>query len=172
MTNEPSLPQADVLRVSDCGWEPLEALFHPTGLTIERVAEGTSIPGSHWGDEEAGLIQRTLYGRLDTPIHSILHESSHWLMMSEERRSNLHTDAKGSAVEEMAVCYLQVLLADLLPFMGRARMFQDMDAWGYSFRVGASEQWFATDAEDALAYLTEKLPHSHGVPGLHIHSPV
>ena len=172
MTNAPSVSQADVLRVSDCGWAAIETLLHPTGLLIERVPDDIAIPGSHWGDEEAGLIQTTLYARLDTPIHSILHESSHWLLMSEERRSKLHTDAKGTAVEEMAVCYLQVLLADLLPFMGRARMFQDMDAWGYSFRVGASEQWFATDAEDALAYLTEKLPHSHGITGLHINPPV
>ncbi len=91
--------------------------------------------------------------------------------MNEQRRKDLHTDAKGSAVEEMAVCYLQVLLGDLIEPMGRARMFRDMDAWGYSFRLGSTERWFTDDATDALSYLTEKLSHAHGIPGLHVHSP-
>jgi len=161
----------DVLRIADSGWQPIDKLFNPAGLRIVRVADAQAIPGSHWGDEEAGLIQRDLYARLDTPVHSVLHEASHWLLMSEERRSALHTDAKGSAVEEMAVCYLQVLLADLLPFMGRARMFQDMDSWGYSFRSGSTQAWFNDDAEDASAYLADQLSHTHGISGLHILTP-
>jgi hypothetical protein len=48
---------------------------------------------------------------------------------------------------------LQVLLADHLPGFGSARMFQDMDAWGYSFRLGSAQAWFATDAEDARQFL-------------------
>jgi len=85
---------------------------------------------------------------------------------------SLFPEATGeSAIEEMAVCYLQILLSDLLPFMGRERMFRDMDTWGYSFRSGDSRTWFTTDAEDALDYLTQKLPHSHGIPGLHIDTP-
>jgi len=174
MTNVPELdtPESQVLRINSSGWTCLEELLNPAGLSIERVLDDQEIPGSHWGDEEAGLIKHTLFARLDTPIHSVLHEASHWCLMSPERRANLHTDAKGSAVEEMAVCYLQILLADLLDCMGRNRMFLDMDRWGYSFRVGSSREWFETDAQDALLYLSEKLPHSHGIPGLHIHTPV
>ena len=160
-----------VLRIHSSGWECLDTIFNPAGLQIERVTDEQAIPGSHWGDEEAGLIKHTLFARSDTPVHSVLHEASHWCLMSPERRENLHTDAKGSAVEEMAVCYLQILLSDLLTCMGRDRMFLDMDRWGYSFRVGSSREWFETDAEDALFYLTEKLSHSHGIPGLHIHTP-
>ena len=171
MINVPDSPESLVLRINSSGWACLDALLNPTGLHIERVADGQTIPGSHWGDEEAGLIQHTLYARSDTPVHSVLHEACHWILMSPERRAALHTDAKGSAVEEMAVCYLQILLADLLTCMGRDRMFLDMDRWGYSFRVGSTREWFATDAEDALLYLTEKLPHSHGITGLHIDTP-
>ena len=167
--SETRLPsEALVLRVSESGWRSLATLFAEAGLTIEPVPPGSPIPGSHWGDDEAGLIGHTLYARPDTPVHSVLHEGCHWLLMDEQRRHNLHTDAKGSAVEEMAVCYLQVLLSDLLPEMGRRRMFLDMDRWGYSFRAGSSRAWFEQDAEDALAYLTDKLSHAHGIRGLQI----
>ena len=173
MTNVPEThsPESQVLRINSSGWACLDDLFNPAGLVIDRVPEAKQIPGSHWGDDEAGLIKHTLFARLDTPVHSVLHEASHWCLMSPERRATLHTDAKGSAVEEMAVCYLQILLADLLACMGRDRMFLDMDRWGYSFRVGNTREWFETDAEDALLYLTEKLSHLHGIPGLHVHAP-
>lgn len=160
-----------VLRVRDTGWQCLEEIFTPAQLNIERVDSARPIPGSHWGDDEAGLIKHTLYAREDTPVHSVLHEASHWLLMSDDRRANLHTDAKGSAVEEMAVCYLQVLLSDKVPGMGRARMFLDMDRWGYSFRVGSSRAWFEQDSEDALLYLTQKLTHANWIASLHIGSP-
>lgn len=164
-------PESLVLRIRDVGWTGVENLLQPAGLAIERVADAAPIPGSHWGDEEAGLIQYTLYARLDTPVHSVLHEACHWLLMSDQRRTSLHTDAKGSAVEEMAVCYLQILLSDLLEDVGRERMFLDMDRWGYSFRKGSTHDWFEQDADDALAYLTEKLPHLHSITGLHVDSP-
>jgi len=73
----------NVLRVSDTGIDSLRTLFAPHGLDIKLVADGVDIPGSHWGDEEAGLITNTLFARADTPIHSVLHEACHWLLMSE-----------------------------------------------------------------------------------------
>lgn len=160
-----------VLRLAESGLDCLASVLSNTGLSIEQVADGAAIPGSHWGDEEAGLIKNTLFVRSDTPVHSALHEACHWLLMSDERRANLHTDAQGSAVEEMAVCYLQVLISELIPCMGRERMFLDMDRWGYSFREGSARGWFERDAEDALTYLSEKLSHSHGIAGLHIRTP-
>ena len=63
------------------------------------------------------------------------------------------TDAGGEVSEENAVCYLQILLADELPEMGRARMCADMDAWGYTFRLGSAGAWFERDAEDARKWL-------------------
>jgi hypothetical protein len=46
-----------------------------------------------------------------------------------------------------------VLLADALPRVGRERLMRDMDAWGYSFRVGSTQAWFERDAADARAWL-------------------
>ncbi len=146
----------NVLRVIDIGMEHLQALFSQHGLLIELVEAGCEIPGSHWGDDEAGLIANTLYARLDTPIHSVLHEGCHWLLMDEQRRQTLHTDAGGSAMEENGVCYLQILLADQLNGVGSARIMADMDAWGYSFRLGSTKAWFENDASDALDFLRAK----------------
>jgi len=76
--------------------------------------------------------------------------------MDEARRAGLHTNAGGDYDEENAVCYLQILLADWLPGFGRARCMADMDAWGYSFRLGSTRAWFENDAEDARAWLAAK----------------
>jgi len=32
-------------------------------------------------------------------------------------------------------------------------MMQDMDAWGYSFRLGSTRSWFERDAMDAYQWL-------------------
>jgi hypothetical protein len=73
--------------------------------------------------------------------------------MSPDRRSGLDRDAGGDDAEECAVCYLQILLAGELPPLGRKRMFADMDAWGYTFRLGSSRAWFEGDAADACIWL-------------------
>ena len=75
--------------------------------------------------------------------------------MDAERRARLHTDAGGEVSEENGVCYLQILLADELPGVGRARMCADMDAWGYTFRLGSARTWFEQDAEDARTWLEQ-----------------
>ena len=131
----------------------LESLLERYHMVLERVADDTPIPGSHFGDPEAGLIANHLLVRDDTPIHSALHETCHYICMDEERRAKLHTDAGGDYAEENGVCYLQILLADELPAFGGARMLQDMDAWGYTFRLGSSSSWFHKDAEDAREWL-------------------
>ncbi|MEE4637824.1 MAG: hypothetical protein V2J42_03710 [Wenzhouxiangella sp.] len=131
-------------------------LLNQFGLRLEWIGCNNPIPGSFWGDEEAGLIQNRLYARDDTPIHSILHEACHWLCMDEARRQGLHTNAGGDYDEENAVCYLQILLADQLPGYGRDRCMADMDAWGYSFRLGSARAWFEQDAEDARTWLVER----------------
>jgi len=76
--------------------------------------------------------------------------------MDEARRAGLDRDAGGDDIEEAAVCYLQILLADYLPGVGRDRLMQDMDAWGYSFRLGSSRAWFESDAADARAWLLDR----------------
>jgi hypothetical protein len=145
--------QAAVLRLSAVDRVALATLLAGYGLNLVLVAAGEAIPGSYWGDSEAGLRDDRLYARLDTPLHSVLHEASHFVCMTPERRVGLDRDAGGDDLEEAAVCYLQVLLADRLPRVGRARLFADMDAWGYSFRLGNTRDWFAQDAGDARAWL-------------------
>ena len=133
--------------------QSLEALLTPFGLQIERVDAGSPIPGSYWGEPEAGLIGCTLYLSCETPVHSALHEAGHFICMSDERRSSLHTHAGGDDLEECAVCYLQLIMADELPGVGREHLARDMDDWGYSFRLGSTLEWFTRDAEDAQAWL-------------------
>ena len=73
--------------------------------------------------------------------------------MDAERRINLDKDAGGDFAEENAVCYLQILLADGIPGMGRESMLADMDTWGYTFRLGSARRWFEEDAQDARDWL-------------------
>ncbi|HUK02934.1 MAG TPA: hypothetical protein VLW26_11705 [Steroidobacteraceae bacterium] len=131
----------------------LALLLHRYGLDLALVAPEEEIPASYWGDTEAGLRGDRLYARLDTPVHSVLHEASHYLCMTPERRAGLDRDAGGDDLEESAVCYLQILLAGELRDVGRDRLIADMDAWGYSFRLGSTRTWFEQDAEDARQWL-------------------
>ena len=144
---------AAVLRLADIGFQTPTALLARYGLTLHRVAAGEPIPGSYWGDEEAGIIGNGVYARGDTPVHSLLHEACHLLVLPPSRRARVHTNATDSVEEEDATCYLQILLADELPGVGRARLMDDMDAWGYSFRLGSTCAWFEQDAAEALTFL-------------------
>ena len=144
---------AAVLTLGGLAPAQLTGLLASYGLTLERLEPGTLIPGSYWGECEAGLEADRLYARSDTPVHSILHEACHFICMSSDRRTGLDTDAGGDDAEECAVCYLQVLLADALPGVGRERLFADMDAWGYSFRLGSARAWFEQDAVEARDWL-------------------
>jgi len=144
-----------VLRLADLQEADARALLARYGLSLERVPDGQPIPGSFWGDEEAGIIGTTVYARGDTPVHSLLHEAGHLIVLPPERRAQVHTDATDSIAEEDATCYLQIVLADELPGVGRARLMADMDAWGYSFRLGSTAAWFAGDAENARQWLVE-----------------
>ena len=145
-----------VLRLGDSDVARVHALLGRYGLSLRRVADGAPIPGSYWGESEAGLKDATLFARSDTPLHSVLHETCHYVCMTEKRRSGLDTDAGGDYAEENGVCYLQILLADRVPGMGRERMFADMDAWGYSFRLGSAQRWFHHDASDAQEWLSSR----------------
>lgn len=128
---------------------------------MQRVDDGAAIPGSFWGDEEAGIIGTTVYARADTPLHSLLHEACHLIVMPPDRRLDVHTNATDSIEEEDATCYLQIVLADRLPGVGRERLMTDMDAWGYSFRLGSTRAWFEGDATEAREFLRARgLPHA------------
>lgn len=137
-----ALPRAD-----------LERLLGHYDLQLCVVEDGAPIPGSFWGEPEAGIIGTTIYARADTPLHSLLHEACHVICAPTEKRTSLHTDASDCQFEEDATCYLQILLGDALRGVGRQRVMQDMDAWGYTFRLGSARAWFERDAEDARTWL-------------------
>jgi hypothetical protein len=144
---------AAVLRLADYGSTKIEELLRRFGIQLQQLADGSIVPGSYWGESEAGLEGNIVYVRGDTPVHSILHEASHFVCMDAARRSQLARDAGGDDAEENAVCYLQILLADSLADVGRGRMWHDMDEWGYTFRLGCAQRWFEQDAEDARRWL-------------------
>jgi hypothetical protein len=160
-----------VLTVNDISHDAITALLQRFGLTLITVDGESPIPGSYWGEPEAGIIGNTVYVRRDTPVHSLLHECCHIVCMTSKRRAELQRDAGGDDLEESAVCYLQVLLADWLPGVGRDRLMRDMDAWGYSFRLGSTRQWFQEDAVDASEFLSNhKLIVGDGTPSFHLRS--
>ena len=134
----------------------LVTLFARHGLELRMVADGESIPGSYWGESEAGLIGRRIFLRSDTPLHSALHEAAHFACMDDARRASLERDAGGDFPEENAVCYLQILWGSELPGVGAATVMADMDEWGYTFRLGSAARWFAEDAADARAWLQDR----------------
>jgi hypothetical protein len=136
----------------------LALLLERYQLHLKLVSPQETITGSYWGECEAGLVGNQLVARLDTPLHSVLHEASHYICMTPERRVGLLRDAGGDDVEESAVCFLQVLLAEELNPGGGVRLCSDMDAWGYSFRLGNTAEWFEKDSEDARAWLLQ-----HGI---------
>jgi hypothetical protein len=142
-----------MLRLGQANGSGVSRLLARFGLDLRLSELGAEIPGSYWGESEAGLQGNTLRARLDTPIHSVLHEAAHYICMSPERRVGLDRDAGGDDAEENAVCYLQVLLAEQLRGDGREQAWRDMDEWGYSFRLGNARAWFEQDAEDARAWL-------------------
>jgi hypothetical protein len=146
----------DVLVLTDIAFSDVASLFTRYGLVLERVADEAPIPGSYWGAPEAGLIGTTVFVRNDTPVHSLLHEAAHLVVLPPERRAAVHTDATDSIEEEDAVCVLQGLLGDAVPNVGRHRVWADMDAWGYTFRLGGARAYVEDDAESAWHWLVER----------------
>jgi hypothetical protein len=145
-----------LLLLGDIDAHAARALLARHGVELAIVADDAPIPGSHWGEPEAGVIGATVHARRDTPVHSLLHEACHLIVLPPERRARVHTDASDCTQEEDATCYLQILLSDELPGVGRERLMRDMDEWGYSFRLGSARAWFENDADDARRWLAER----------------
>jgi hypothetical protein len=140
-------------------------LLNNYGIEVICLHNDKDIPYSFWGQPEAGRLGATLYVRKDTPIHSVLHEACHFICMSAKQRFIEAVDAKGSAQEENATCYLQIIFADHIHGYCKEQILKDMDAWGYSFRLGSAQDWFTKDAEDTYAWLIdEQILSPLGVP--------
>jgi len=145
--------QSDVLLLRDIAFDDVARLLARYGVYLAPVEDAALIPGSYWGEPEAGVIANVVYARNDTPVHSVLHEAAHLIVLPTERRSAVHTDATDSIDEEDAVCVLQALLGDALPGVGRDRIHADMDAWGYTFRLGSARAYFEHDSDTAWQWL-------------------
>ena len=145
-----------VLTLGDIDASQVAALLAGYDLKLELLPHDAEIPGSYWGAPEAGLIGSTVYARADTPVHSLLHEACHLIVLPPERRAAVHTDATDSIDEENAVCVLQALLGDQIPGVGRHRVLDDMDRWGYTFRLGSARAYFEQDADDAFDWLRQR----------------
>ena len=143
----------DVLRMRQIDFAAMSALLGKYGLQLRLIEDGAAIPGSYWGEDEAGIIGHEVFVRQDTPVHSVLHEAGHLIVLPPERRAEVHTDATDSIEEEDAVCVLQALLADALPGVGRNQVLADMDRWGYTFRLGSARAYVENDAESAWQWL-------------------
>ena len=162
---------ASVLPLAALERADVDELLRAYGAELVTVGPGQSIPGSYWGDAEAGLVANRVYVRADTPAHSFLHELCHYICMDDARRSSLVTDAGGNDDEECGVCLLQVLLAERLRGFGSARCLADMDAWGYSFREGSARAWLAGDGRHAREWLrAHELIDATGSPTLRVRS--
>jgi hypothetical protein len=147
---------AEVVRLRDIAIEQARQLLGLFDLELVITPDGEAIPGSYWGECEAGLIGNRVYARTDTPVHSLLHEACHLMVLPPEKRAAVHTDATDSVLEEDATCYLQLALADRITGFGFERACADMDTWGYSFRLGSARAWFEQDADDARTFLDER----------------
>lgn len=142
-----------MIQYQDLTQESVQVFLSRYGLTLQYVKENNEIPYSYWGSPEAGRLVEQVFIRADTPIHSLLHETCHYICMHPEQRKLKIIDAKGSTMEENACCYLQILLANKLLGYNREQLMQDMDAWGYSFRLGSARSWFSRDAEEVKDWL-------------------
>ena len=155
----------NIVTCSELPAEALVRLLSPFKLDIKWIKTNADIPGSFWGESEAGLIGNTLYLQNITPVHSALHEACHYICMDNTRREQLDTNAGGDYDEENAVCYLQLLLSNYLDGYNQLRHFQDMDNWGYTFRLGSAKRWFEEDADDAKEWLiNKKLINNQEIP--------
>ena len=152
----PATATGTILLLGGIVFDDASSLLARYGLVLQRVADDSLIPGSYWGEPEAGIVGSTVHVRDDTPVHSLLHEAAHLIVLPSERRAMVHTDATDSIEEEDAVCVLQGLLGDQLPGVGRDRIWADMDAWGYTFRLGNARAYVKHDAEAAWDWLERR----------------
>jgi hypothetical protein len=144
----------DVLLLRDIAVADVAGLLAGYGLQLRLVADDAPIPGSYWGEPEAGIIGHAVHARADTPVHSLLHEAAHLIVLDPPRRAAVHTDATDSIAEEDAVCVLQSLLGQALPGVGAQRVLADMDTWGYTFRLGSARAYVENDADAAWHWLS------------------
>ena len=96
-----STPEVLTCRVT---WLRLIRLAARYGVPVKQVEPGAPIPGTYWGEPEAGILNGVLHARPDTPVHSFLHELGHIVCADAVRRAGIRADAGGEDIEESGVC--------------------------------------------------------------------
>src|SRR5690625_7793131 len=79
---EQSVAEQSVLRLDELPPGAAEKLLQRYGLNLQAVAEGQPIPGTFWGEPEAGIIANRQHARPDTPVKYRHHEASHPALLS------------------------------------------------------------------------------------------
>ena len=146
-------PNVQMRRLKNIQPSALRPILDRYQLSLNVVPNDSDIPHSFWGAPEAGRYQSTMYAREDTPIHSLLHETAHFICMPPAQRKSESHDAGGSALIENACCFLQIALSDHIPDFSQPIHMHDMDSWGYNFRLGSTARWFYADSDDAREWL-------------------
>ena len=59
-----------MLLVTNVVRESLDEILSRYDLTLVVEKDGDAITGSFWGESEAGIVERNVFVRLDTPIRS------------------------------------------------------------------------------------------------------
>jgi hypothetical protein len=145
---------ASVLTLADIHFDDAAALLHRFGLRCSASPTAHRFPAATGANRGRDHRQRTVYARSDTPVHSLLHEACHLIVLPPERRAPC-TPTPPIRSRGRRGLLLQGLLADALPGVGSDRVLADMDAWGYTFRLGSARAWFEHDADDAWAWLQD-----------------
>ncbi len=83
-----------VARLKDVDAGAIDALLSAYGARLVKMEPGREIPGSYWGESEAGLIENDVFARADTPVHSLLHELCHFICM-DRRAPRAARDGRG-----------------------------------------------------------------------------
>ena len=149
-------PGADVLRLGAGFEDAVAALLAGWGLELGVVADGAPIPFSYHGEPEAGLEERRVWVRADTPLHSVLHEACHALCMDGARRGALARDAGGDFRRGKR----RLLPADPAR-RPAARRGRGAAARGHgslgATRSGSARarRWFESEADDARRWLVQ-----------------
>ncbi len=143
---EPAAANSRVTSLGDIEPAAIERLLTAFGLSLAGVAPGASIPGSYWGDSEAGLVGDRLFARADTPVHSLLHELGHYVCMDPTAaRCARHRCGRRRRRGSGRVLPAGVARRRACEASAASAASRDMDTWGYSFREGSARAWLAGD---------------------------
>ena len=97
-----------MLRYAEIDPRAARTLLAQHGLDLIDIGAGEPIPGSFWGVPEAGVIGARVYVRADTPVHSLLHEACHLVVMPAARRNARWADWVAARMAQPGTVFVAV----------------------------------------------------------------